>query len=203
LYQVLDENGRPIGTPIKASAIYFKPTLNYLDGKFRQHDRKHAADIQRIKRAVSLVLQGRHRSLNSFIRQLRQEQIYVVARSEKDGTVFGLTFVDTKNKSVIDDTHIDSELTAKKILANLGLDQRLQELRDDPDQSPFKPEMGDGSDRQKDAAFISEPAISNSNPTPANEDLISILLKPELEFEQTPDHLRRDKKKKKNQSPKL
>ncbi len=38
VYSALDDNGNKIGTPIKASAFYSKPTLAFLEEKFKQNE---------------------------------------------------------------------------------------------------------------------------------------------------------------------
>jgi hypothetical protein len=38
VYTALDDNGNKIGTPIKASDFYSKPTLKYREGKFVQNE---------------------------------------------------------------------------------------------------------------------------------------------------------------------
>jgi len=52
VYRILDEKGNKIGVPIKASSIYFKPTLKYLEAKFTQNELQRAQYKQSLKIAI-------------------------------------------------------------------------------------------------------------------------------------------------------
>jgi hypothetical protein len=205
LYQLLDENGKPIGIPIKASSIYSRPTLAKLEKEYMQQGKKEAAHVLRVKQSIDQTLRSKPKNLDEFIRRLRKEQIYVIAHINKDGFLYGLTFVDTHNKSVINGSDITKEYGAKKILEKLGLDELLRPLPIAQEKSPSMPNTVIVTDRQTTLPFPDQPVpapLSSTMGITANEDLIEILLKPEQEYEQTPDALRRDKKRKWNQTPK-
>ena len=38
LYKILDQNSKPIGVPLKASVFYSRPTLKFLEEKFRVNE---------------------------------------------------------------------------------------------------------------------------------------------------------------------
>jgi len=201
IYQMLDDDGRPKGKAIKASSIHFKPTLPFLEEKFGLYKKKDGKDIKRLKNAIDLVLRGRNINFNDFIRLLRDEQIYVVARVNNDRLLYGLTFIDTAVKVAINGSDIGKEYTAKKILEKLGLDQHLHPLSTVAAKSQSKTSKKAGSDRQITIPFPAGSAF-HALPVPAEDGLFDILLRSEQEYEQTPDELQRDKKKKKrNQSP--
>jgi len=197
VYQLLDHQGQPIGNAIKASTIYFKPTLAFLEDKFKQHKKKDVADIERVKRAIDLVLRRNPGKLGDFIRQLRKEQLYVVARINKEGFLYGLTFVDTRNKVVINGSDIGKEYGAGKILERLGLDPHLQRLSTNPRKIQSKTPEEAGNDRQINLPFPTDPLPFHAPSTSPNADLWEILLRTEEEYEQTPDELQRDRKRKK------
>ena len=54
VYRILDEKGQKIGTPIKASAIYNKPTLKFLSEKFATNQEEKERFKMRVKNAVDL-----------------------------------------------------------------------------------------------------------------------------------------------------
>ena len=87
---MIDEQGKPIGKPVKASAIYSKPTLNYLQEKFAGN-KKTPAEAKRVKAAIDWILTGQPRSLASFIDDLKKEQIRVVAYRNAEGMVYGMS----------------------------------------------------------------------------------------------------------------
>ncbi len=52
VYRILDSDGNKIGVPIKASLIYNKPTLKYIESKFQQNESARQPHKQRIKNAI-------------------------------------------------------------------------------------------------------------------------------------------------------
>jgi hypothetical protein len=47
VYRIFDEQGKPIGIPIKASDFYFKPTLKFLEEKFKSNQIRKTIDKTR------------------------------------------------------------------------------------------------------------------------------------------------------------
>jgi hypothetical protein len=56
VYTVVDDKGNKIGTPIKASAFYSKPTLKYLEQKFAANEPLRQMHQPRLKTAIKWVL---------------------------------------------------------------------------------------------------------------------------------------------------
>ena len=56
VYRVLDEQGKPIGVPIKASSFYNKPTLKFLEEKFEGNQVRKISDKSKVKNAIDTVL---------------------------------------------------------------------------------------------------------------------------------------------------
>ncbi|WP_369699894.1 hypothetical protein [Flavobacterium sp. AED] len=56
MYRILDEQGKPIGVPIKASDFYFKPTLKFLEKKFIGNQIRRPLDKTRVKNAIDTAL---------------------------------------------------------------------------------------------------------------------------------------------------
>jgi len=103
---------------------------------------------------------------------------------------------------VINGSDIEKEYGARKILERLGLDQYLQRLSTIPGKIQSKLPRETGVDRQINLPFPTNSQPFNLPSTSPKADLLEILLRTEQEFEQTPDELQRDKKKKKRrQSP--
>ncbi|WP_240622687.1 relaxase/mobilization nuclease domain-containing protein [Flavobacterium crocinum] len=52
LYKILDHNSKPIGVPIKASEFYSRPTLKFLEEKFRANETKKQYGKSHVKNAL-------------------------------------------------------------------------------------------------------------------------------------------------------
>lgn len=106
LYRLLDKQGMPTGVPIKASTIAGKPTLAYLEKRFEEN--RFNREILRLSLQVTLdkILNAQPHNLNSLIAALAKENIVAVLRQNDDGRIYGITFVDHKNKSVFNGSEI-------------------------------------------------------------------------------------------------
>lgn len=100
LYRVLDEHGKYIGVPLKASFFDCKPTLANLEKKFelnlplKQQSREHVS----IQVRYHLVLHPD--DLKTFARKLSYEDIRVSLKLDKEGRCKEVAYVDFRNKSI-------------------------------------------------------------------------------------------------------
>ena len=63
LYRVLDAAGNPIGVPIKASLFYNKPTLKFLEQKFKENELKRMPYKTRIRNTIDRAVLGKKATL--------------------------------------------------------------------------------------------------------------------------------------------
>ncbi|QSW89590.1 relaxase/mobilization nuclease domain-containing protein [Flavobacterium endoglycinae] len=120
LYRTLDENGKPIGVPLKASEFYNKPTLKFLHDKFQENN-KTVYQKKRIANAVDLILLGRSISLSDLAMQLGKEGIDMVFRKSELGQLYGITYVDHLSKCVLNGSDLGKQYSAKQIEERCGL----------------------------------------------------------------------------------
>lgn len=117
VYHALDDMGRKIGTPIKASAFFMKPTLKRLEQKFQKNAELRLPHAKRLKVAVDFaLLPNKKPTLDYLIRELAKEQIRTIIRQNKEGFIYGMTFVDFKTKSVFNGSDLGKGYSAKGIL---------------------------------------------------------------------------------------
>jgi hypothetical protein len=126
-YRALDENGQKTGVPIKASSIYNKPTLEYLEKRFKENELTREPDAKRLKTKIDWTLHQAPASLEKFTAALAREKIDVIARRNGQGRLYGLTYIDHENKSVFNGSDLGKEYSAKRILERL-LPEQKQEL---------------------------------------------------------------------------
>jgi hypothetical protein len=89
VYRVLDERGNKIGVPIKASSIYNKPTLAYLEKQFKENEVFKQQYKKNLKTSIDWILVRPPKSLDAFKQSLEKEKISLVIR-QNDCIVNGI-----------------------------------------------------------------------------------------------------------------
>jgi hypothetical protein len=118
-YSIIDSKGQPIGIPIKASSIYGKPTLNFLQSKFDVNEILRSPHKERLKGLIDQELRAGQKSVSSLIGSLIRNDVYPVVRQNADGRVYGITFVDNQTKCVFNGSDLGKQYSAKAILDRL------------------------------------------------------------------------------------
>lgn len=168
-YKILDDKGNTIGTPIKASAFYFQPTLKNLEKKFEANKESRKADIPEIKSKIDWVLSQRPENLNAFTEALKNENIDVLARKNKDNVIYGLTYIDQDNKVVINGRDVGKQYAANAILKAFGKTEHLskvpeQALERDNSQESRNTQQPPGQHKETTHSSQGGPAGGQENP---------------------------------------
>ncbi len=121
LFRVLDEKGNKVGTPIKASLFYMKPTLNNLEKRFEENEGLKQPHAKRLRTVIDYALLKKTGSgLQGFIDDLNKERISVVLRQNKEGIIYGVTYVDHQTKCIFNGSDLGKAYSAKMILERTG-----------------------------------------------------------------------------------
>ncbi|WP_338841180.1 relaxase/mobilization nuclease domain-containing protein [Flavobacterium ginsenosidimutans] len=116
LYKILDQNSKPIGVPIKASEFYSRPTLKFLEEKFRVNESKKQYCKSRVKNALrQAFFDERMTSVERLSQRLKDDAIHTVLRQSSGGKIYGITFIDFKTQSVVNGSSLGKEFSAKGI----------------------------------------------------------------------------------------
>ncbi|WP_427872346.1 relaxase/mobilization nuclease domain-containing protein [Flavobacterium sp. MMS24-S5] len=116
LYKILDQNSKPIGVPIKASEFYSRPTLKFLEEKFKTNDTEKESFKKYVKNAIKLALfRETIISPEKLSKILERESIHIILRKSKEGQLYGITYVDHKTRSVFNGSSLGKEFSAKGI----------------------------------------------------------------------------------------
>lgn len=121
VYRILDEKGKAIGVPIKASDFYTKPTLNFLEEKFKSNKPGQLYHRNRVKNAIDLAFIGKKISLPELVNTLKKEGINIVFRKNDKGLIYGITYVDHNTKCVLNGSLLGKQYSAKAIQERCGL----------------------------------------------------------------------------------
>ena len=129
MYRVLDERGDKVGVPVKASAIYSKPTLSYLQQKFKENLVQKEAYKKGLQSAIDWVMIHPPKSLADLEKQLEQENISLVTRQNEQGLVYGLTYIDHRTRCVFNGSDLGKSYSAKAVLEKCGIVQVLAQQK--------------------------------------------------------------------------
>ena len=198
VYRVLDPQGNPVGVPIKASLFYNKPTLSFLEEKFKQNKiRKTLAHKTRLKNVIDKVLlRQENTSLEALVKALYKQGIHTVLRQNEEERLYGITFVDHRTQCVFNGSELGKRYSAKAISERCG----LRGVPEPNMHSARKPGMG--LQPQHTAAETKDTANDLEQTTPIeSKEHIETFLDQLLQVEQVPDylpyHLKKHRKKKK------
>ena len=116
VYWILDKQGNKVGVPIKASSIYGKPTLKTLEEKFRLNEQLRKPFKAALIKLLDQIL-ANPQTKSSFITALSQHQITGVLRQNEQGRIYGVTFIDQKNKAVFNGSDLGKAYSANLLSA--------------------------------------------------------------------------------------
>ena len=191
-YRLLDGNGNKVGVPIKASLIHSKPTLKNLEIRFPENETLRQPDKKRLKISIDWVLAKSPGSLEGMINALKKEGVQTVLRENKEGLVYGITFIDFRTKAVFNGSDIGKTYSIAGIRASLESGQ--QGLAKAPKPAPE-------TAKSKEFWESNEPSqTTGSQPTP--DGLLKDLVEHEKNLNRVPAELLKKKKKKRNPNPK-
>ena len=127
VYRVLDQQGNKIGVPIKASSIYNKPTLSYLQKKYKENELLKQEHKKRLKTSIDWIMVKHPKNLEGFKQALQKEKINLVIRQNDNGVIYGLTYIDHNTKCVFNGSDIGKDYSAKTILEKCGITRDYSE----------------------------------------------------------------------------
>ena len=128
VYSLIDEKGNKVGIPIKASSIYGKPTLSFLEKQFRLNEALRKPHKEQIKNAIDEVLYSKPKDLKILVKMLDKRGIHVEIRENKEGIIYGVTYIDNRTKCVFNGSDLGKFYAAKGILERLNDKERKPEI---------------------------------------------------------------------------
>lgn len=124
VYSVLNDDGRRVGAPIKASLFAGRPTLSYLEKKFALNKFKKQMHRQSLMEKIDDSFR-KHKPKNakSFLSAMEKVDVNTIFRLSPAGQVYGITFVDHQTRTVFNGSDLGKAYSAKSIQEKLGLNQ--------------------------------------------------------------------------------
>jgi len=170
VYWILDKRGNKVGVPIKASTIYGQPTLKTLEEKFRLNETLRKPYKAELIKTIDAVL-SKPQTKTSFPKALQAKGIQVILRQNEEGRIYGITFIDQKNKAVFNGSDLGKAYSANMLSAQ------------------FLPE-------QPTKTFVTRQINEGFDAATAGTELPDILLAPDQEDMGALNKIKREQKKK-------
>ncbi|UCS91669.1 relaxase/mobilization nuclease domain-containing protein [Echinicola marina] len=144
-YSALDNKGKRIGVPIKASAFYSKPTFSRLQKRMEHSKMKKEALVSTTRNKVFGALKiSKGKGKGAFEENLKMAGLAADFHYSKDGKVFGLTIIDHVNRSAFKASELSRSLSGQKVYAQLHPkegDKKLTKVTVNPpryEKGPFR-----------------------------------------------------------------
>lgn len=130
-YRLLDSEGNKIATPIKASLFYQNPGINFLEKRFLENEKSRKPYINLIKNKIDRVLCTNIKSINELKEKLEQERIQLICRTNSEGVIYGLTYIDHDCKYVFNGSELGKAYSAKAVQERFQIEpkQNLNESK--------------------------------------------------------------------------
>lgn len=200
VYRILDEDGKPVGVPIKASDFYNKPTLKFLEEQYKLNEPKCQPLKARVRNEIDRLFIRKTPSLNEVISELRKKGIHAALRQNEAGLIYGITYIDHQAKVVFNGSDLGKQYSAKAMQERcLQKEVLRQDLLAQP---PAKQAIG--LHPQATAAAetkVPENAFEPASNSKGTDTVLDVLMQPEQVADYIPGQLKkkgRKKKKRKN-----
>jgi len=129
VYSVMDPDGRLVGVPFKASAFYEGATMKRIERNFNKNKDRKLGLRQELKNRIDGIL-GRFDTVSkqTLLKALAGEQIALVFRQNENGLIYGVTFIDHKNKVVFNGSDLGKGYSAKAIMERLSVKDEIKQF---------------------------------------------------------------------------
>jgi len=122
VYWILDDRGNKIGVPIKASALVSRPTMRNLQSTFEANAQVRSAYKERLTTVIDSFFAGTDGQARAdFCDYLNVNGINPVFRENKDGRVYGITFIDNRKGAVINASDLGKAYSGQALVKRFNI----------------------------------------------------------------------------------
>ncbi len=125
LYSIIDQKGNCIGIPLKASAIYGKPTLAFLEKQFKLNDALRQPHKSRMREEIDKAIYSGITDKKGLIKKLSEKSIVASFRTNSAGRTYGLTLIDTKHQVVFKGSDLGKAYSTNSLLSRLSVNEGI------------------------------------------------------------------------------
>jgi hypothetical protein len=129
IYSATNDKGDLVGKPVKSSSIsnaFGYGSLNKLMNKESKKITPEEINSSKINSTVLTAIRS-SRGKEAFIRHLKKENIDVVFRQNESGRIYGVTFIDHRNRLVLNGSRLGKEFSAnafERLFSGTGQEQQ-------------------------------------------------------------------------------
>jgi len=198
VYRIIGKDGRPISTPIKASAFHQKALLKDIEARFLKNDVERQKYKGRIKVAIDWNLRAKGMTMEKLFEKLKSEGITAVLRRSATASIYGITYVDHKTKCIFNGSDLGKQYSAAAIIERCETVENISKQ-----QAEKVPERLTEKDVVKpinpSSEFAGKPMQNTSQSEVSKDDkgLVEQLMQAEYGSNYLPYELRKNPKKKK------
>lgn len=180
-YRLLDADGNRICTPIKASLFYQNPGLKFLEKRFLENEKSRKPNRTLLKNKIDHALNSGIKSVDELKEKLEQQKIQLVCRTNPEGIIYGLTYIDHESRYVFNGSKLGKAYSAKAIQERFQV-ERKQSFKG------TKKASSERNDYSKSDNFRLSNIFQNT--------FLEVLLQAENSYEPLPYQLKKSRKKK-------
>jgi hypothetical protein len=199
MYQILDEQGKRIGIPIKASDFDNRPTLKFLEEKFKGNEIKRIPDKTRIRNSIDIaLLRQKGMTVNQLFKILEKEGINTVFKKNEAGLLSEIIYIDHVSKCVFNGNTLGEQYEAKAIQERCGLNIVIGQQITGSNSKKSHEGIAQTTNMEMDKT-----AASDANKSIESNTVLGKVADTLTKFEQTPNDIPnqlKDKRKRKGQS---
>jgi hypothetical protein len=125
-FSLLDSKGNKVGVPIKASALYSKPTMKTLQSVFDTNSLLKESHKERLTKIIDSFFHAtdKHTRAN-FCSYMKLYEINAMFREGKDGRVYGLTLVDNRKCTVFNGSDLGKGYSGQALMKRFDVKPSL------------------------------------------------------------------------------
>jgi hypothetical protein len=121
VYRALDEQGNKVGTHIKASDLYNKPTLRFLESLFAKNAALRPLNKAALQQAIDYILMHEPPlSIEGLGSALKRQSIQLVIQRGERGMIHGLTYIDHKSGAIFNGSDLGMEYSSGRVMERIA-----------------------------------------------------------------------------------
>jgi hypothetical protein len=160
LYAILDHKGSPVGVPVKASQIYCKPTMDELEKRFERNKEKRKPFKAELRNELDRLF-FKFGSISKTIleTELRKSGIDVIFRGNDKGQVYGVTYIDHRNKTIFNGSDLGRAYSAKAMTERF--ENALLDAQKRSPTGPMQPTPQNPAQFHHPKTYLKAPSVTN------------------------------------------
>nr|WP_067059963.1 relaxase/mobilization nuclease domain-containing protein [Mucilaginibacter sp. L294] len=119
-YRIIGADGKPVSTPILASAFHQKALLKDIEGRFLRNDVERQQHKAKARTAIDKCIRTSGGGIENLKELLHKTGIDLIPRQNAQGRIYGITFIDHRTKSVYNGNDLGTQYAAKALVERIS-----------------------------------------------------------------------------------